>query len=105
MISHALFENPDRWGTTHLAPAKPVHSYDSFAVFGVLLSCLTLSGCVGLTIANPPGSNANSTKTHLGTLAVGATSLHFGNVATGSSSTQTLALSNQGTTTVNVSLG
>jgi len=48
MISHAFFGDSDWWDSTHLASAKPVYLNDSSAVLGVLLSCLTISGCAGL---------------------------------------------------------
>ena len=72
------------------------------ALLAVFATTLTISGCVGLTSAGAPGSTAKTAST-AATLAASATSLPFGNVKVGSSGSQTLTLTNTGTTAVTIS--
>ncbi|HTC64554.1 MAG TPA: immunoglobulin domain-containing protein [Candidatus Saccharimonadales bacterium] len=76
-------------------------SFGIFALIIATLAVLSISGCVGAvgstSNSNTPGSGATST------LVPSAASLAFGSVATGSSSSQTLKITNSGSTTVTIS--
>ena len=71
------------------------------ALLALLMATLTISGCVGLTSAGTPNSSGNSTTS--GALAASATTLAFGNVKVGASGSQTVTLTNDGTTDIVVS--
>jgi len=96
----------------HVHPQRTSNRRASLAfltLIPVLLAVLSLSGCTGLTGAATPTANSstttNSNDVSSGTLAANATSFSFGNVVIGTSVTQTLTLSNTGTSTVNISQG
>ena len=71
-----------------------------FAIIATLfITTLTTSGCIGLTSAGAPAKTTSNGATP-GVLAASTTSLVFGAVAPGSKSSQTLILTNTGTTGV-----
>src|SRR5579872_5472505 len=82
--------------TRNSAPAK-------FLLGIVLLTALSVTGCVGLTGAGTPVTKTSSDTASSGSLAASATSLAFGNVNTASIGSQTLTLTNTGTAAVAIS--
>jgi hypothetical protein len=105
MNSHPHIRNPRKF-TYYLPVATDVPKRHSplalVTTLAMLLTTLTISGCVGLTSAGAP-AKTSSGGTPSGTIAANATNFSFGNVPSGSSTSQTLTLSNTGTAAVMIS--
>ena len=65
----------------------------------MILAIVGLSSCVGLTNAGP---NAKKSTGGTGALLTSATSLSFGNVAVGNNKIQSVTITNNGTSTVDL---
>ena len=78
-------------------------SLSLFALPVLVISLLSISGCLALTGAGSSKSKSSTGSTAAGTLSASAATLNFGNIVPGSSSLQTVTLRNTGAASVTIS--